>query len=869
VTLPAGLRLGPYEILSQIGAGGMGVVYKARDTRLDRAVAIKILSPDTSASPDARERFEREARTISQLSHPHICALYDVGSAPNPDFRIPNPGELQYLVMELLEGETLADRLARGPLPLEQTLRYGIEIADALDKAHRQGIVHRDLKPANVMVTRSGVKLLDFGLAKAFAPLIPSSLSVVETTPPVQPLTAHGMIAGTVQYMAPEQLEGRPADARSDIYALGAVIYEMATGQRAFKAPRSPMTPTSLERIVRTCFATEPDERWQSARDVVLQLGAIAPEEQPASGRAGATATSRLLPWLVAAAAIVVAAVTASLRTTPETPATPPVRFSLSPPLNGGFYQSYENVGLSISPDGSRIAFSARDASGVFRVWLRPVEALDAAIVAGTDGATSLFWSPDGRSLAFFTGSKLRRVDFPGGTPVSICDVREGIGFAGTWGADGQILFTSIEGEAIYRVAASGGVAAALLKPDPARNETRLNWPTFLPDGRRFLYLQRLRDGSGHLLLADPGKASRDLLPLQSNVQYVEPGYLVFVRESALVGQRFDLVREEVIGAPFSIADPVSYFLTTSVARFATSLNGALVYQSHDEAQRLVWFDRSGGEVGTIGERGRYKGPRISPDERRVVFDRMLGGAYDVWEADLERGVETRLTFGASSEGAGPWTPDGRSLFFNADRGAPPQIFRKNLVTGNEQLVMPPGRTMQEPHDVSPDAKTLLYTQRSAGGDHIWVFALDGSRAPAAAFDSAFEEVGVRFSRDGRYFSYISAPSGRPDVYVSPFPPTGEKVPVSIGGGLVARWSRDGKELFYLTTDRRMMAIPVQTNPSLRIGTPVALFEVSAKRPWTQFDVSSAGRFLAVVSESRASEQPLTVVLHWPAPFRH
>jgi Tol biopolymer transport system component len=849
----------------------MGEVYKARDTRLDRDVAVKILSPHTAASPDARQRFEREARTISQLSHPHICALFDVGEA---DVRPEglrgtdlapglSPAErVEYLVMELLDGETLAQRLASGALPLDLTLRYATQIADALDKAHRAGIVHRDLKPANVMLTKGGVKLLDFGLAKAAAL---SSVSVAQTA---APLTAAGGIAGTVQYMAPEQLVGRPADARSDIYALGAAVYEMVTGKPAFATTPQAIEPAALDRIVRGCLATDPDERWQSAHDVGLQLRAIkdATERQIApAASVGHARRIGWLPWAVAALAIVAAA-TGWLRSAqPARLASTPIKFLLYPPPGGAFFFGPENTGLSISPEGSQIAFSARDASGVYRIWLRAVGALDAVALSGTDGATSMFWSPDGRSLAFFTPSKLRRVDLPGGTPVSIGDVREGIGFSGTWGADGQILFSSVEGEAIYGVAASGGVPTPVLKPDPARHERRLNWPFFLPDGRRFLYLQRSFDGIGHLTLAESGRPPREVMRVESSVQYVEPGYLVFVREGALVGQRFDLSRGTVTGAPFSIAEQISIFLSTTVARFAASPSGSFVYQSHDEEARLAWFDRGGRELGTLGPTGTYKNPRISPDDRRVAFDRLHGGAYDVWEADLERGVEARLTFGASSEGAGPWAPDGRSLFFNADQGAPPVILRKNLTTGKDESVVPPSGTMQEPHDISPDGKTLLYTQRAAGGDHIWMLALDGSRPPAAAFSTPFEELGVRFSRDGRYFSYISAPSGRLEVYISPFPPTGEKVLVSPGGGGLARWSRDGRELLYVAADRRLMSIPIQTNPSLRAGTPVPLFAIDRKRSWSGFDVTTAGRMLAVVTETRASEQPLTVVLNWTA----
>jgi Tol biopolymer transport system component len=545
------------------------------------------------------------------------------------------------------------------------------------------------------------------------------------------------------------------------------------------------------------------------------------------------------------------------------------VKFSVPPPAGGAFYESYENTGLAVSPDGSRLAFSASDASGVRRVWLRPVAALEATAVASTEGATSLFWSPDGRALAFFAGGKLRRIDLPGGTPVSICDVQGGIGFSGTWGADGQILFSSIEGEAIFRVAANGGVPAAIMKVDRARGEARLIWPLFLPDGRRFFYLQRRRDGSGHLMIAETGQAPRDVMPMQSSAQYVDPGYLVFASEGALVGQRFDLSRGQVSGAPFSIADKVGYANATTVARFATSLSGALVYQSHYDEQRLVWFDRSAHETGSVGERGQYQADRISPDERRVAFSRARDGALNVWDTDLERRVETRLTFGASSEVPGPWMPDGRSLFFASSQGGPPAIFRKNLTSGSEEPVLAASGTFQAPEDVSPDGKTLLYTQRAAGGGDIWMFSLGGSRPPTSIVETPFDEENVRFSPDGRFFSLDSNASGQREVYVTPFPPTGAMIRVSTAGGAIARWNRDGKELVYLSPDGKLVAVPIQTSPSLHMGAPAAVFEIDAKRPWLGFDVSSKGRFLAVVSETRADEQPLTVVLNWTAGIRH
>jgi Tol biopolymer transport system component len=539
------------------------------------------------------------------------------------------------------------------------------------------------------------------------------------------------------------------------------------------------------------------------------------------------------------------------------------VRFLQGPPDAGGFYQNVENTGLAVSPDGLRIALTARDASGVLHAWLRSVSSASATLLPDTDGATSLFWSPDGRSLAFFAGPRLRRMDFPGGTPVTVCEVRDGIGFSGSWGADGQILFASIEGEAIYSVSSSGGAATALLKPDTAKKEARLTWPLFLPDGRRFLYLLRSRDAGGRLMLAEPGKRPREVTPMQSNVGYVDPGYLVFGRDGTLVGQGFDLAKGTVVGAPFSIANPVNYFYTTTLAQFAVSASGTLVYQPQSDLHHMVWFDRSGRETGRVSEDGLYRQLQISPDGRRLAFSRQAAGANDVWELDFERGAETRLTFGVSGEQSGPWMPDGRSLMFNAGLGAPPEIFRKDLTTGAEKLVVPGSGTMQDPQDISPDGKTLLYVQRGNGGDHIWMFGLDGASPPAQAIESNFEDYGVRFSRDGRYFSYSSNSSGRQEVYLSPFPPTGEKVRVSTAGGGNPRWSRDTPELFYLSPAGQVMSAVVQTKPTLHVQSPVALFTVNPAHSWREFDVAPGNRFLAVVLESRASGQPVTVVLNW------
>ena len=889
MSLPAGARLGPYEIVSPLGAGGMGEVYRARDTRLDRSVALKVLPSHRSSSPEARQRFEREARTISRLAHPHICALYDVGCQ----------GETDFLVMELIEGETLLDRLKNGPLPLDQTLRRGVEIADALDKAHRQGVVHRDLKPGNIMLTKSGVKLVDFGLAKAIAPLVSGDdASEGETAAAPRDLTQEGTLIGTLPYMAPEQIEGKAVDTRTDVFALGAVLYEMATGQRPFagtspaalasailagepKAMPSlqPAIPHALDRLVRTCLAKDPEGRWQAARDVGLQLAAIAeggPLAPPAvAARPGLPGRGRLIPWAVAALAVAVALAALPRSREPPPASLRTVRFSVPPPPGCTFLDTVESVPLALSPDGSLLAFVARDANGVTRLWLRPLSAMEARPLEGTEGALSSLWSPDGRSLAFFAGGKLKRLDLPGGPALPLCDVRPGVGFHGTWGRDGQILFASAEGEAIYRVSTAGGVPVVAVKADPSQGDARINWPTFLPDGQRFLYLARLRDGGGQLMLGQSGKQSRPVLPVVSGVQYVDPGYLVFVREGTLLGQRFDVASGRVTGEPFSIAEPVRYFLSSAWAAFTASPNGVLAYESSIDRSRLAWIDRSGREIGSVGVSASNNRVRISPDGRRVLFDRGQPGvgSLDLWMVDLGRGTETRLTSDLQTEVAGAWAPDGGSVVFSAARGGPPHLFRKDLATGAEEELLPAG-PLQFVQDVSPDGKTVVFQQRTGRGD-VDIFALPLAGGPTASpvLQSPFDEWDASLSPDGRLLAFVSNESGRPELYLTSFPDGRTKTRVSTGGlrGTPSRpgatrsvaWSRHGRELFYVSADRELVAVPIRTTGALEVGTPATLFALKGAA-WNSFDVSADGkRFLAVVPEVVANEQPLTVVLSW------
>jgi eukaryotic-like serine/threonine-protein kinase len=878
MTLAAGSRLGPYEILSPLGAGGMGEVYKARDSRLQRIVAVKVLPARLASSVDARQRFEREARAISQLSHPHICALFDVGEQDGIDF----------LVMELLDGETLASRIAKGPMPIPEVLRLGVEVADALDKAHRHGFVHRDLKPGNIMLTRSGAKLLDFGLAKALRqPFAADGISQSPTASATADLTKEGALVGTLQYLAPEQLEGRPASARSDIFALGVTLYEAAAGRKPFVgssyatlasailSAQPPLlstvregSPRALDRLVDTCLAKDPERRWQSAQDVGMQLGAIAEEGSPAAeNRAPRRAWLSWLPWIVAAGSLA-----GALMATLNRPRAAsgrggtPIRFTVPPPPGSTFVDSVETVSLALSPDGSQLAFVASDPKGPARVWLRPLAGAEARPLEGTEGVSGLFWSPDGRSLGFFADGKLKRLDLPGGTPLPICDVPKGVGLYGAWGGNGQVLYSSVEGKALYRVSTAGGVPREEIRAEAGE---ALSWPRFLPDGERFLYIARQFEGAGRLMLAGPGLTPRTVLAMASSFDYVDPGYLVYAREGTLLGQRFDPVSTRVSGEPFAIAEHVHYFLSTARATFAASRNGVLVCATQSERERLAWFDRSGRELGAGGSSSGYTRLRLRGDDREALFDRAQPGTgtFDLWSLDLTRGIETRLTSDPGTEIGGLWLPGGKSLVFSASRGGPPHLFRKELATGAEEELLPPS-AFQVIDDISPDGKTLAFSERTPGsGFDVFLLSLAGEGKATPLLHSRFNEYDLRFSPDGRVVAFDSDASGQPEVYVAPFPEVAPHTRVSQGGGDLPRWSRGGRELFYLSGDGHLVAVPVRTIPGPEIGRPVRLFAAGGSAGWSDFEVSSDGRFLAVVPVVVADEQPLTVLVNWPAEF--
>ncbi|HEY3204697.1 MAG TPA: protein kinase [Thermoanaerobaculia bacterium] len=885
MTLSAGSRLGPYEILAPLGAGGMGEVYRARDTRLERTVAVKVLPQHMSASPEVRQRFEREAKTISQLSHPHICALYDVG----------REGETEYLVMELLEGETLSERLAKGPLPLEQTLRYGVEVADALDKAHRQGIVHRDLKPGNVMLTKSGVKLLDFGLAKAMTPAAPqASLTALPTQ---QGLTQEGTILGTFQYMAPEQLEGKEADARTDIFALGATLYEMATGRKAFSGTSQasligailhteppavssiqPMSPPVLDRVVKTCFAKDPEDRWQSAHDVGQELRWIAEAGSRAElgPRAAGSRTQIRIAWAVAAALLAAFALSLT-RWRPSAQPFPSLVASLLPPADSAF--DLRSGPPAISPDGLQLAFVASTDGGESLLWVRTLNASsdpDRPLL-GTERACCPFWSPDGRRLGFFADGKLKRVQASGAAPETLCEAREALG--GTWNQQGIILFAPGPGQPIHQVASSGGPSHSVTRLDTVRGESFHSSPLFLPDGRRFLF--GVATGatapfleSIHLGSLDGGTPRR-LVAAQANAAYAL-GYLLFWRDRVLRAQRFDWKRGVLEGESFQIAEDVEGRPQHVGAYFAVSQNGLLVYaRGGADLSRLLWFDRSGRETGSLGTAAYYYYPRLSHDGRRLAVDQSnLTQQGDVWIHDLSRTEATRLTFDVADETAPNWSPhDDSIVFLRAAGGGADDLFRKlpDRPAAEEPLFVSPAR--KHPTDWSPDERFILFTSsdpEGGGNQDLWVLSLEGNKA-APVVATRFDEWDGQFSPDGHWIAYVSDESGRPEVYAQPFPSPGPRRKVSTAGGLMPKWRNDGTKLFYVAPDRKVMAVPVRRTPNLEVGVPAALFQTQIRMypPFRHYDVSPDGeRFLVVTMPGKEVEKPITLVVNWTSGAR-
>jgi serine/threonine protein kinase len=890
MTLVNGTRLGPYEIQAPIGAGGMGEIYRARDTRLERTVAVKVLPSHLAASAEVRQRFEREAKTISQLSHPHICALYDVG----------NQDGVEFLVMEYLEGETLSERLAKGPLAFDQVLRYGLEMADALDKAHRQGIVHRDLKPGNVMLTKSGVKLLDFGLAKAVAP--PTARSGASLTAlPTQAgmdLTAEGTILGTFQYMAPEQLEGREADARTDIFAFGAVLYEMATGKKAFAgrsqaslissimtaepAPVSaaaPMTPPAFDRVVRTCLAKDPDDRWQTAHDIAVQLRWI--QEGGSAAGIGAPAPARrptplrLLPWILATLAT--AALLGVLARDWRRPSEPPrvLRLSVLPPEKMIFTPpgEFASSQFALSPDGRSLAFVAAIPGSRSLLWVRPLDSLSPVALAGTEDAAHPFWSPDGRSLGFFTPTTLKRVEASGGAPQKICDAAGGRG--GAWSPEGVIVFSDSAATPLLRVPDTGGEPEPATKLNVSHGNTSHRYPFFLPGGRRFLFWSR---GSqrGHQGIYVGSLGSLDTRPvLNSDARgvYAPPGYLLTVRQGMLVAYAFDEKSTRVGSRPFRVAESIPSGAPPGYAPIAVSDNGLLAYSStHLHGRELVWLDRSGRRLGNIGEAGDYSTPAVSPDGKRVAVSMREGSKSDtdVWLFDSGRVAWSRFTFDPANDRAPVWSPDGaRILYASASRGTL-DLYEKPAGGAGEGRLVVGSSEDKFPTDWSRDGRFLVYhTFGGKTGWDLWAAPTDGGK-PFPFLASRFTEVQGTISPDGRWMAYASDESGRFETYVTEFPKQKGRWQLSTNGGMQPSWRADGKELFYVAPDQTFMSVAVRGGAVVEAAPPVPLFKANfppmVPAYWRYYVPSADGqRFLVAALLAEAGASPINVVVNWTA----
>jgi Tol biopolymer transport system component/predicted Ser/Thr protein kinase len=909
MALAAGTRLGPHEILSAIGAGGMGEVYRARDTRLNRIVAIKVLPPNLADRSELRERFEREAKTIASLNHPHICTLFDIGQQDGVDF----------LVMEYLEGETLAHRLLKGSLPLEQVLQYAVEIADALDKAHRKGVTHRDLKPGNIMLTKTGTKLLDFGLAKLKQEVAPANVQLSQIATADDPLTAQGTIVGTLQYMAPEQLEGKEVDARTDIFAFGAVLYEMATGKRAFEgksqaslmvaimerepAPMSslqPMTPPALNRVVKKCLRKELDDRWQSARDVTDELKWIAESGSSAGGSVQTTTVKGSHVFgrrelVLGIGTLLLGAAIASLVTWVLKPA-PPLqvsRLNITLPAGQQLAGLENGPALALSPDGSQLAYTATQGT-TQQIYLRTMDSSEAKPIPGTEGAVAPFFSPDGQWVGFFAGNKLKKVSVSGGAAVTLSDVMVPRG--ASWGSQGMIASVRGDASTLLQVSDAGGAPEPLTRFE--KGDASHRWPDFLPGGKALLFAATQDNTNwtnAQIAVQSVGTGERrNLIQGGTNPRYTPSGHLVYVQGGTLMAVPFDLQRLASTGGTVPVVEGVVQSPVNGDAQYSFSATGSLVYVSggaQSAQRRLVWVNRNGAEQALPAPPHAYRGPRLSPDGRRVAVA-IEEQETQIWLYDLSRETITRLTFEGNVNYNPVWTPDGKRIAFQSNKEGPTKLFWQ-LADGSggfERLTT--GEYAQVPGSWSPDGQLLAFyevnpdTQRD-----IWVLRMgDASQASVQApppgsvqatpagsgqgrkaqpfLRTPFNEAVPRFSPDGHWLAYVSNESGRNEIYVQPYPGPGGKWQISTEGGTEPAWNPNGRELFYRSGDK-MMAVDIATQPSFTVGRPRMLFEGNYQLTpgaFSNYDVSPDGqRFLMLkpAEQTQAAPTQINVVLNW------
>jgi eukaryotic-like serine/threonine-protein kinase len=881
MTLAAGSKLGPYEIVAPLGAGGMGEVYRARDTRLDRTVAIKILPSQLSADPIRKQRFEREAKTISSLNHPQIYVLHDVGSQDGVD----------YLVMECVEGETLAKRLEKGPLPLDQVLKYGVQITDALDKAHRQGIVHRDLKPGNIMLTKSGAKLLDFGLAKPAAQLANVATLTAAATED-SPVTEQGSIVGTFQYMSPEQVEGKEVDARSDIFSFGAVLYEMLTGRHAFPGKSQlsvasavlekdsepistlqPLTPPALERAVKRCLAKDPDDRWPSARDLLLELkwiadgGSQVTQVPTAEGKGSRAGLRGALLWGVAS--LLLAAITGIVIWNLRPPAQRPVSRTVITLPPGQRLAGLDQPAVALSPDGTRVAYVAIQ-GGSQQLYLRAMDNLEARPLPGTEGATNPFFSPDGQWLGFFADQKLKKVPVSGGAALSLGDAQ--IPRGAGWGDQGTIAFATSPFSVLHQVADGGGTRQALTLL--AKSENSHRWPEFLPGGRAVLFSAALTSSvwitaqiAVHSMVTGE---RRTLVQLGTQPRYALSGHLVYAQGATLMAVPFDPQRLVVTGATVPVVEGILQSRFTGATQYSLSSTGSLIYVmagAQAAESRMVWVNHNGAEQPVAAPARAYRIPRLSPDGRRVAVN-VDDQETQVWVYDLSRDTLTRLTFEGKLNGAPTWAPDGKRIAFQSDKEGSLNLFsqRADGSGGLERLTT--SEYAPAANSWSSDGQLLAFNELNpnTGFDLAVLRLSDHTVQPFLR--TPFNESAPRFSPDGHWLAYISDESGRYEIYVQPYPGPGGKWQISTEGGTEPMWNPNGRELFY-RRGRKMVAVEIATRPGFAAGKPRVLFEgeyVPTPLTFPNYDVSPDGqRFLMLKPAEAAEGAPtqINVVLNW------
>ena len=898
-TISPNTNIAQYTIVSKLGEGGMGEVWRARDGRLDRNVALKILPARFAEDADRLNRFEQEARATSALNHPNILTVFDIGTHHGSPF----------IVAELLEGEELRDRLKHGSIPLRKVIEYAQQIVSGLEAAHGKGIVHRDLKPENLFITEDErVKILDFGIAKlSEAGSVTGSEDATRKV-----LTNPGVVMGTVGYMSPEQVRGETADQRSDIFSFGAILHEMITGRRAFRRDTVAETMTAilkeepydlsltipginpaLERIVRRCLEKKADRRFHTAHDLGFALESLSAPTTSSGSTMTTMATAAVgtekrvwrarIPWIACGLATLVAIVALAIgyrafRNSRSSSELRTVRFNI---IHGqrttGFGQ------FAVSPDGRNLVISSLT-EGRGQLWLRPLDSLTSRPLANTEGAQGFqIWSPDSRSIAFLVAGKLKKVDLAEGTVLTICDMpftADVRGFDGTWNRDGTILFF-YGGNSIYRVPATGGEPVPLPGLNNPTPGAVIRWPKFLPDGNHFLYLVTTpQQPSSEVFVASlDGKGTRRLLAAQSNALYSQSpegdGYLLFARDGVLLAQAFDPRTLTVTGAPIRVADQIRVN-SNSRAFLSVSDSGMLVYDQYaeTESRQLTWFARDGKELETFAEKGQMRHVRLSPDQKRAAVVRRdpSTGVYDLWVVDVARGATSRLTSGPSDISNIAWSPDGNYIAWASFRDQRFVLMRKLASgAGQEEILLDTDRPVF-PTSWSADGKFILFTRSEVKTrNDIWVLPLEGDRKPVAYFQSSGDDHDAVFSPDGRWVAYRSTESTSPEIYLQTFPASGSKTPVSIKGGLNPRWRADGKELFYMTPEGKMMAVEIKAGSTFEPGVPKLLFDVATARTLVTatYDVAADGqRFLFMSGRVEAEASSLVVVLNWSSDLK-